>query len=153
MIKKANLKSIKFIYISILIVMFLNFLVLDLDNSLIAKRRRSCDKFLKFNSFQREDFVFLKEDWEYDPRTDKVTETIKNDELLKMKKRWEPIKSEYKTEKQFFQDLEKFQSDNLNERLSYFKNFCNNYRYNFDNIKSFGYLIALLIACSILVIF
>ena len=160
--KKVYLKSIKIIYVSVLIIIFLNLFVLDLDNSLSSKRRRACDKFLNFGSDEQKQFVSLTKNWEQDPKyEDKIAERLTKDGLLEMKRLWEPepyfdfknknITNEDK--ESYLSDLNEWlASDNVEEKVDKYKNFCHDFRYNFDNVKSFGNLIILLILGFFLVI-
>ena len=89
--KKVYIKFIKIFYVSVLIVVFLNLFVLDLDNSLSSKRRRACDKFLTFGSAEQKQFVMLTKNWEPEPKyKDKIAERLTKEGLLKMKRLWEP---------------------------------------------------------------
>lgn len=161
--KKVYIKFIKIIYVSVLIFVFLNFFVLDLDNSLSSKRRRACDKFLNFGSFEQKQFVMLTKNWEPDSKyKNKIEERLRKEALLKMKRLWEPdpyfdlqnknITNEDK--ESYLSDLNKWlASDNVEAKVDKYKNFCHEFRYNFDNVKSFGNLIILLILGFFLVIF
>ena len=153
--RKDYIKAVKFIYISILTMIFLNLFILDLDNNLSSKRRRACDKFLKFSNYEQKQFVLLKKNWKPDPKNkDKIAERLTKEGLLRMKKLWEPNIKLYRDKEIYLKDLNKWQSiSDPSEEINKYRIFCNNYRYNYDNTKFLGNLILFLILCLFLGIF
>ena len=105
----------------------------------------------------------LTKNWEPDSKyKDKLAERLTKERLLKMKRLWEPdpyfdLQNKNFTnedKESYLSDLNKWVArDNVEAKVDKYKNFCHEFRYNFDNVKSFGNLIILLILGFFLVIF